>query len=62
MDVKSRQLICGLAGSLRLDDVPQLLQLQPDYLGFRGALCDRNDRLGRINSFSVEQIKESMAG
>ncbi|CAG7856826.1 hypothetical protein MCAMS1_01461 [biofilm metagenome] len=62
INVKSRQLICGLAGSLRLDDVPQLLRLQPDYLGFRGALCEKNDRSGRINSLSVEQLKRAMVG
>jgi (5-formylfuran-3-yl)methyl phosphate synthase len=32
-------LLCGLAGSLRLDDVPALVACAPDYLGFRGALC-----------------------
>jgi uncharacterized protein (UPF0264 family) len=32
-------LLCGLAGSLRAHDVPPLLALSPDYLGFRGALC-----------------------
>jgi uncharacterized protein (UPF0264 family) len=32
-------LFCGLAGSLRIDDVAPLLGLEPDYLGFRGSLC-----------------------
>ena len=31
-------LLTGLAGSLRRDDIPPLLALKPDYLGFRGAL------------------------
>ena len=31
-------LFAGLAGSLALSDVPALLGLGPDYLGFRGAL------------------------
>ncbi|NDW05071.1 (5-formylfuran-3-yl)methyl phosphate synthase [Jiella pacifica] len=31
-------LMTGLAGSLEAPDVPRLLVLQPDYLGFRGAL------------------------
>lgn len=40
-------LLSGLAGSLRPSDIPELLPLAPDYLGFRGALCggDRTDRL-----------------
>jgi uncharacterized protein (UPF0264 family) len=32
-------LLCGLAGSLGLADIPTLAALGPDYLGFRGALC-----------------------
>ena len=42
-------LLCGLAGSLRPIDVPQLRALRPDYLGFRGALCGglRTDALNR---------------
>jgi dihydroneopterin aldolase len=32
-------LLTGLAGSLALADIPALLPLRPDYLGFRGALC-----------------------
>ena len=29
----------GLAGGLEAPDVPRLLPLEPDILGFRGALC-----------------------
>jgi uncharacterized protein (UPF0264 family) len=36
---KSYGLTVGLAGSLRAADVPDLLHLAPDLLGFRGALC-----------------------
>lgn len=37
-------LLCGLAGRLGLRDIPSLLPLQADYLGFRGALCGGNRR------------------
>jgi (5-formylfuran-3-yl)methyl phosphate synthase len=36
---KAHGLTVGLAGSLRAEDVPDLLALRPDLLGFRGALC-----------------------
>jgi dihydroneopterin aldolase len=36
---KSYGLTVGLAGSLRAADVPDLLHLAPDLIGFRGALC-----------------------
>lgn len=37
-------LLTGLAGSLRAEDVLTLAPLDPDYLGFRGGLCDDGDR------------------
>ena len=36
---RERALMCGLAGALEPPDIPRLLQLEPDLLGFRGALC-----------------------
>ena len=40
-------LYCGLAGQLRLEDIARLVPLQPNYLGFRSALCEgsRNDNI-----------------
>ncbi len=62
VQVKAKQLVCGLAGSLREADIPALCRLKPDYLGFRGALCDQNDRLGRLNTQSVNRIKHAIVG
>jgi (5-formylfuran-3-yl)methyl phosphate synthase len=42
---RARGLATGFAGSLRAGDVPTLLALGPDLLGFRGALC-RDGRRG----------------
>jgi dihydroneopterin aldolase len=36
---KAHGLTVGLAGSLAAADVPELLPIAPDLLGFRGALC-----------------------
>jgi (5-formylfuran-3-yl)methyl phosphate synthase len=57
---KARQLLCGLAGSLRLEDIPELMPYQPDYLGFRGALCQQHNRVGRLNNQAVLQIKHAI--
>ena len=57
---KALQLLCGLAGSLRLADIPELLPLNADYLGFRGALCKEHDRVGRLNKQAVVTIKRAM--
>ena len=58
--VKEQQLICGLAGSLRLEDIADLLPYQPDYLGFRGALCVRHDRVGQLDKTAVRQIRQAI--
>ena len=39
-DCHAAGLIAGLAGALEPPDVPRLLVLAPDLLGFRHALCD----------------------
>jgi (5-formylfuran-3-yl)methyl phosphate synthase len=41
---RSLGLLTGLAGSLSMEDIPDLVRMQPDYLGFRGALCSESDR------------------
>src|SRR5262252_8708483 len=54
---RSHRLMGGLAGSLEAPDVPRLLLLAPDVLGFRGALTGDNDRTGRIDPAAVEAIR-----
>lgn len=53
-------LLCGLAGSLRCDDISVLLPLKADYLGFRGALCQQHDRIGQLDDEAICQIKQAM--
>lgn len=55
------ELLCGLAGSLREDDIRVLLPLDADYLGFRGALCEQHDRVGRLDSAAIKRIKQAMS-
>lgn len=54
---RKNNLLTGLAGSLRYQDIKPLLQLNPDYLGFRGALCKESDRVKSINSKKVNKIR-----
>jgi dihydroneopterin aldolase len=51
-------LTAGLAGSLEAPDVPRLLPLQPDYLGFRGSLCRGRVREAAIDAASVRLIRD----
>ncbi len=50
-------LLCGLAGSLRYEDIDTLRPLGVDYLGFRGALCGglRTATLDREAVLRLEQ-------
>lgn len=57
---KDRSLLCGLAGSLRLKDIAELMPYQPDYLGFRGALCLEHNRTAQLSRSSMMQIKQAI--
>jgi dihydroneopterin aldolase len=50
-------LMAGLAGSLETPDIPRLLPLAPDVLGFRRALCVDRDRNGRIAPDAVAAVR-----
>ncbi len=53
-------MLSGLAGSLRLEDVPALAGLRPDYLGFRTALCHGRARTGGIDPEAVRAIRAAL--
>ncbi|HID82571.1 MAG TPA: hypothetical protein EYH06_13200 [Chromatiales bacterium] len=52
-------LFCGLAGQLQLTDIPQLLTLKPDYLGFRSALCFA-DRSSQLSVDALNKIRNAL--
>lgn len=58
---QSLGLLTGLAGSLTLMDIPILKALGADYLGFRGALCQR-DRTSGLDLSSAMRVRDAMSG
>jgi dihydroneopterin aldolase len=50
-------LMGGLAGSLEAPDIPRLLLLAPDVLGFRGALCRDDDRTARLDPEAIDIVR-----
>ena len=50
-------LIAGLAGSLEPPDIPRLMLLGPDVLGFRRALCSRKTRSSFISGEAVDVVR-----
>jgi uncharacterized protein (UPF0264 family) len=60
-DAQSAGLLAGLAGSLRLADIPDLLALAPDILGFRGALCAARRREGALDAAAVRAVRHAIS-
>ncbi|BBL58432.1 (5-formylfuran-3-yl)methyl phosphate synthase [Methylomonas koyamae] len=54
---RAQGMLTGLAGSLRCEDVPGLLALAPDYLGFRGALCREHCRTAQLDLNRIRQVR-----
>ncbi len=54
---REHSLLVGLAGGLEEPDVPRLLAVEPDFLGFRGALCASRDRRSGIDLAAVKAIR-----
>jgi dihydroneopterin aldolase len=59
-EANSRDLLNGLAGSLTLEDLPRLLPLLPDYLGFRGALCKQGERTAEVDTQRISEIRNAL--
>jgi uncharacterized protein (UPF0264 family) len=58
---RARGLLCGLAGSLRIGHIDRLAPLAPDYLGFRGALCEQAERGGRLDPDAVTRVRHRLS-
>ena len=54
---KKNNLLTGLAGSLRQEDIATLLTVVPDYIGFRTALCKDLIRTAPICAQATNQIR-----
>ncbi len=57
---KQKGLITGLAGALSTKDISTLLNVSPDYVGFRTALCDSNIRAGSLNEQAIQSVRASI--
>lgn len=57
---RSAGLLAGLAGSLRVTDIPDLLKLDADILGFRGALCAAHRRESAMDVEAVHAVRTAI--
>lgn len=57
---KQHGLLSGLAGSLRIGHIADLVALEPAILGFRGALC-RGGRRGPLDAARASEVERAIA-
>lgn len=57
---RTNGLFAGLAGGLRLEHVVRMKALQPDIIGFRGALCGGSQRKGALDVIAVRAVARAM--
>ena len=49
----------GLAGSLALDDLSKLTKISPDFIGFRGQLCEKQSNRFNLDKSAVIELLSS---
>jgi hypothetical protein len=54
------QLPFALAGSLRLEDLPALVEIRPDVIAVRGAACEGRLRSADVSASCVRRLKAAM--
>ena len=53
---KNLDIKIGLAGSLKENQIPELMKLEPDILGFRSAICKFNKRMSEVDLKKIKKI------
>jgi (5-formylfuran-3-yl)methyl phosphate synthase len=57
---RQAKVLVGLAGALRQKHLPALRELAPDFVGFRGAVCDDDERTGALSAVRVAQLRSAV--
>lgn len=58
---RSAGVFAGLAGSLRLEDIDRLRAAEPDFLGFRGALCTGAQRAATLDARALAAVRAALS-
>lgn len=61
VQAKQAGMLTGLAGALTVADIELLRPLNADYLGFRSALCEQQQRTSALNPDKLEQVRLALA-
>lgn len=57
---KTMGLLTGLAGALRYQDIALLKSVSADYLGFRSALCQQQQRTHQLAPHLAKRVQQAM--
>lgn len=60
LEVANAGLSFGLAGSLKLQHIDLLKEINPTYIGFRGGVCDENKRRLNLNAEKIKAIRKTL--
>jgi len=59
---REKKLLTCLAGSISLDDLPEIKKIKPDIVGIRSAACTTGDRKkGKIERERVKKIRQEFS-
>ncbi len=56
--MRTNDRLIGLAGSLQSSDVSRLKSYKPDYLGFRGGVCQAGQRQKALNPTRIRELSK----
>lgn len=59
-DIRSAGLLAALAGSLRLEHLPDVLPLGPDVIAVRGAVCAGGARSGQLEVERTQKFRTAL--
>lgn len=50
----------GVAGSLKIQHIERMKEINPTYMGFRGGVCEANQRELRLNIDKIQAIRSAL--
>jgi len=57
---KKAEVFSALAGSLKSEDLPILREINPNIIGFRGAVCENKDRTADISTAKIYSLYQKI--
>jgi dihydroneopterin aldolase len=60
MHCKKHDLQAGVAGALRAEHLPELMPMQPSFVGFRSGVCESKVRENKLLPHLVNEIKDKL--